>query len=277
MFEHDNIIDVSESTFEDDVIQQSLEVPVVVDFWAPWCGPCRTLGPMLESLASEPEAQFILAKVNVDENPNLAIRYGVRSIPAVKAFDQGQIVAEFVGSQSRHYLEQFIANLVPGPEDMLFNEAESLLGTRHWAEAEDVYRDILDETPNDRAALLGLAKALIAQGEGGEALVYLNRIHDGAELNAAETLKPLARFLEEELEIDAEPADDVAVQYRQAARLLAYGNWEAGLDGLLEVLRHDKRYRGGAPRQVMLGVFTLLGDEDELAHQYRRELAFVLF
>jgi putative thioredoxin len=276
----ENIIDVSEATFETDVIQQSQNKPVVVDFWAPWCGPCRMLGPLLEKLAADPELDFVLAKVNVDENPQLSMRYQVQGIPAVKAFVDGEVADEFVGAQPEQRVRQFIEKLVPSEVDLAFREASSLLATRHWSEAEDAFRAILEEHPRHNKARLGLARALMAQGSGCEALELLELSRETAAIVSVERLTPLASYLCQISSTSDEindQTDPIEAQYVQAGRLLQRGNLEAALDGYLDVLRQDKRYRDGEPKDIMLGIFELLGDDDPLTHSYRRELAMVLF
>jgi putative thioredoxin len=275
-----NVIEVSEATFETDVIQQSREKPVVVDFWAPWCGPCRALGPILERLAADPAFDFVLAKLNVDDNPNLAMRYRVQGIPAVKAFVDGKVAAEFVGAQPEAKVRQFIAEVIPDEADRAFREANSLLATRHWAEAEVAFRELLTTYPNYTGAELKLAKALLGQAEGCRAREHLLNAKKSADMLTAQRLLPLAEFLcraEDEstgLELDMDPIEAL---YRRAALLVRRNNIEAALDGLLEVLRQDKRYRQGEPKDVMLGLFELLGDGDPLTQSYRNELAMVLF
>ncbi|MCO5184084.1 MAG: tetratricopeptide repeat protein [Anaerolineae bacterium] len=278
MTDFSNIIDVDEGSFDEDVLQQSWDVPVVVDFWAPWCGPCRMLGPMLEQLANEPGASFILAKVNVDDNPNLSIQCGIRSIPAVKAYVRGQIAAEFTGMQPEPILRQFLSKIAPNEEDFVLNEALSLMATHHWDEAEEAFRAILDEYPNDTRAALGLARVLLRRGNGEEAEEQLQRCRNGQELAQSELLQPLAGFLIQYADgWDDDDPSLIEMQYRQAARLFARQNVEAALDGLIDVLRQDKRYRKGEVRKVILAIFELLGDDDELTRQYRQELAMVLF
>jgi putative thioredoxin len=235
---------------------------------------------MLERLAQEPEAEFILAKVNVDENPNLSIRFGIRGIPAVKAFFHGEVVAEFVGVKPEPMLRQFLNDVLPSDEDYMLNEGLSLLATHHWKQAADAFRDVLDIYPGDASAALGLASALLAQGQGSEAADYLALVKDGSELVRAEALRPLAAFLtqyEEEWSRNDEEREPIEMQYFNAARLLRRGNLEACMDALLEVLRQDKRYRKGEPRRVLLAIFALLGDDDALTFEYRRELATVLY
>jgi putative thioredoxin len=273
----ENIIDVTEETFIEDVLEQSEELPVIVDFWAPWCGPCRMLSPILERLAADPNLHFVLAKVNVDNNPNLSMQYQVQSIPAVLAFVDGDVADEFIGVQPELRIRQFIEQLIPGELDEALGDAQSLLATRHWIKAEQAFRDLIADHPNRPDVALNLAKALLAQGEGCEARDFLKGIKDGTELVEAEKLLPLANYLcliAEDI-TDDEDLSVLEVQYRQGARLIGRGNLAAAMDGLLDVLRQDKRY--GQARQVMVGLFALLGDDDDLTQAYRPELASVLF
>jgi putative thioredoxin len=272
------IQDVDESTFESEVLLRSHEVPVVVDFWATWCGPCRTLGPMLERMAIEAGGAFRLARVDVDNNPRLATRYGIQGIPAVKAFRQGQVAGEFVGAQSETMVRRFIDRLAPSSASRALEEARSLLATRHWAEAEVAFRAILDTSEIDPSASLGLLKSLLMQGKGAEAERVALEFPAGPESGEAEKLKPLAQAL---ADVDRNPevadGEPLAVGLHQSARLIARGNLPAAMDGLLDILRQDKSYRKGLPRQLLLALFLLLGDEDPLTRQYRDELASVIF
>jgi len=260
------------------VLLRSHEVPVVVDFWAEWCGPCRTLGPLLERLTIEAGGAFRLAKVDVDANPNLAARYGVRGIPAVKGFRAGAVVAEFVGAQSEPLVRRFLQNLAPSAESIALERARSLLSTRHWPEAEQAFRELLDEEENSPEATLGLIKSVLMQGRGGEAEGLLNRFPSGTEWVEAEKLRPLAQALAlAEASTASLPDAPLEAAYIRAASLVGRGNVPAALDGLIDILRQDKHYRKDAPRQVLLGLFALLGDDDPLTRQYRDELASILF
>ncbi len=275
-----NIIDVSEATFERDVIQKSHEQPVVVDFWAAWCGPCRMLGPILERLAGEPNSGFILAKVDVDANPSLAMRYRVQGIPAVKAFRDGRVAGEFVGAQPEPRVRQFIKQLVPSELDRTTEMAEDLIARRQWDEAESVYRQLLATSPNDPALKLGLARSLIGLGKGCDARKLLeDLLVIPAMTQKVERLLPLTDYICSVAEKDDANAELTVVeaQYRQAARLMGQGKLAPAMDGLLDVLRHNKMYRDGQVKAVMLGVFELLGDEDPLTNAYRREMASILF
>jgi putative thioredoxin len=271
------ILDVSEATFEFEVINHSMETPVVVDFWAPWCGPCRVLGPTLERLAREANGAFRLARVNVDENPALAARYGIQGIPAVKAFKGGRVAAQFVGAQPEVMVRRFLRELAPREADRALAEATSLLVARHWTEAEQAARRALQDDPESSASALALLKALIAQGKGSDAVDLLERFPAGNEVVMAERLRPLAALLKVAEEHGDELENDLGAEYLQAARLIARGNLAAALDGLLDILRRDKRYRGGEAQKVFLAVLELMGEEDPATREYRDELASVLF
>jgi putative thioredoxin len=275
----EHILDVDESTFESEVLLRSHEMPVLVDFWAEWCGPCRVLSPLLERLAVEGGGAFRLAKVNVDQNPRLTTRYGIQGIPAVKGFRNGQVVAEFVGAQPEAMVRRFVEKLAPSAASLALEKARSLLATRHWSEAEQAFREILAEDEGNAGAALGLVKSLLMQGRGREALQLIERFPAGVESVEAQKLLPLAQLLEMAgAEGQESPPDDpLAARLVQSARLIALGNLPAAMDGLLDILREDKTYRKGLPRQILLALFMLLGDEDPLTRQYRDELASVLF
>lgn len=270
------IVDVDEAGFEAQVVMRSHQVPVVVDFWAEWCGPCKTLGPQLERMAIEAGGSFVLARVDVDANPGLSIRFGVQGIPAVKAFQNGEVVAEFVGAQPEPVVRRFIDRLVPDENQQAVEAANSLLGTRHYPEAEQAFRVIHDENENNAPAALGLMKSLLLQGRGDEALAVWSDFPSSTEWAQAEELVPMAEWLKE-AGADSEPADSKEAEWRQAARLIGLGNFPAAMDGLLDLLRQDKNYHQGAAKKALLAIFALLGDEDPLTRQYRDELASILF
>ena len=274
----EHILDVDESTFEREVIERSYEVPVVVDFWAAWCGPCRVLGPVLERLAIVAGGSFRLAKVDVDASPNLAIRFGVQGIPAVRAFRQGEVAAEFAGAQPESAVRRFLERIAPSEAGQAVEKAASLLATRHWPEAEAAFRAVLDREESDSRAALGLTHALLMQGRGIEALEILDHFPPGQEWAAAERLKPLASLL---ASVDRgeteESGDPLTAQLYRAIRLVARGNLPAAMDGLLDILRQNKTYRKGLPKDLLLALFALLGEGDPLTREYREELASVLF
>ncbi len=273
-----DIVTVTEMDFDQQVLQYSRQRPVVVDFWAPWCGPCRVIGPILERLAHEAAGSFRLAKVNVDENPTLAMRYGVRGIPTVKGFVNGQVVGEFTGALPEAQIRAFVRKLAPSPLDLALEKGDSLLEMREWQGAEAVYREVLQQRPELAHARLGLAKSLLMQGRAREALPLLQNFPASREYQAAQMLLPLAEALVWAEEHPAGESDDpLDAMYRRALDLLRRGNLEAAMDGLLEIIRRDKRYRNDLPRKILLGIFEILGQQHPLTRQYRRELSMALF
>jgi putative thioredoxin len=270
------VVNVNEADFEYEVINYSHNLPVVVDFWAAWCVPCKTLGPLLERLAQEGRGAFRLAKVDVDESPNLALRFGVRSIPNVKAFSQGQVVAEFVGLQPEPRVREFINKLAPSQDTLELEKAQGLLEQHRWAEAETIYRRILKHNPDHSAALLGLVKSTLGQGRGRETLPILNEFPASREYSAAQMLRPLAEAIALPPAYEAD-RDPLGPAFQNSIRLAGRGNQPAAIDGLLDILRENKQYRNGLPRQLVVALLELLGENDPMTRQYRQELASILF
>lgn len=272
----DFIVEVSEADFEEQVLAYSHETPVLVDFWADWCVPCKVLGPILEKIAEEGQGTFRLAKVDVDRNPNLARQFRVSGIPNVKAFRDGAVIAELHGAQPEPRVREFIRGVIPSEVDLLLEKGQSLLAQDRPYEAEEVFRMILELAPDNAGAALGLAKFLILQGEPAEALDILQSFPAGKEYSQAQNLLPLAEALAREpLEVDSD--DILAAAYDRSLRLVERGNLEAAIDGLLDVLRQDKRYRSGEPRRLIIGLLELLGEGHPATLSYRSELASILF
>lgn len=277
MMASDYIIDVSEADFEYQVINYSQRVPVIVDFWAEWCIPCRTLGPMLEELAEESQGVFRLAKVNVDNNQNLAMRYNVHSIPSVKAFKNGSVVAEFSGVQPEPALREFIRKIAPSRIDLTLEKGASLLALEQWNNAEEAFQQVLEDRPNDSTALLGLAKCHLLQGRPSEAISILQDFPPSREFSSAEALIPLSLALLRIGNGDQFSDDPLEAAFNHSLRLFLRGNLPASMDGVLDILRQDKNYRDGEARKTLLGIFELLGDSNPLIRQYRQELATIIF
>jgi putative thioredoxin len=272
-----NIINVTESNFEYEVIKYSHTIPVIVDFWAEWCVPCKMLDSILRKLTIERSGDFRLAKVNVDENQSLAMRFNVSGIPAVKAFRNGNMVAQFSGVQPESKIREFLRELIPSHLDLTLEKGNSLLTAENWDESYTTFRKAIDENPGHPAVLLGLAKCLLAKGLGVKARDILNSFPMSPEFSTAEKLKPLAKALiwsgKKERGLDL-PID---ATYQHALRLVSLGNFPAAMDGILEVLRKDKNYRNGEAKQVILGLFEILGPQNPSTRQYQKELASVLF
>ena len=273
----DFIINVDESDFEYEVLQYSLRTPVVVDFWAEWCVPCRVLSPMLEKLAREAEGRFRLAKVNVDENGKLAKQYKVRNVPAVKAFVEGRVVAEFTGVLKEEDIRDLLRRLAPTPGDLLFDKGNNLLILGDYAEAEEAYRTFLDSQANHPGALLGLARALLFQGKSGEPSLILRNFPASPQYNAAQNLRPVAEAYQTFRDSDVISDNPLEAAFRNGIRLARRGNILAGMDGFLDILRKDKDFRDGLVKDIFVGWLTLIGDAHPEARQYRKDLSTVLF
>jgi putative thioredoxin len=278
MMSSDHIIQVNENDFEYEVLSYSQNTPVVVYFWAEWCKPCKLLGPMLEALAYEANGAFRLAKLDVDNNPNLAVQYGVRSLPTVKAFSEGEVVSEFVGAQPNQRVRDFLSRLAPPSQTSLLEEkAGGYLSLRQWAKAEAAFREVLDQNPEHPAALLGLSKALLAQGEGREALYTLKAFPASSLYASAQRLLPLAEAVTAQADETLPAENDLDAAFAGAVRLASRGSFLPAMDGLLDILRQNRHYRGDKARQLFLAILEMLDSDDSDARQYRAELASVLF
>lgn len=237
-------VDVTDETFQADVVARSATVPVIVDLWAPWCGPCKTLGPMLEQAVATTNGAVELAKVNVDESPQVAKAFSVQSIPAVFAIVDGKVVDQFIGALPMAQIEAFIAKLAPQP-----SEADTLTA----AGDEASLRHALEVEPGHVAATEALARLLLDRGDAAETLTLLARV---PETPAGRALAAEARLLESGSAVGA--AGDSEVEDRLAA--------------LLERVRDDE-----AARQEYIDVLETLGAEDPRTNQFRRALAARLF
>ena len=277
-------IDANQTNFDSAVIQASSNTPVVVDFWAPWCAPCRALGPILEKLAAEYDGRFVLAKVNSDENPELAARYGVRGIPNVKAFVAGEVVDEFSGAVPESAVRRFIENIVPSPADELRlqaltahrndNDVEAALALLDQAQKLDPDSE---EIKVDRAGLfvatgrLAEARALIAS------LAPLTQMDDSVkELEARIDLaEGAAGASSEEALLKRIQADerDLDARLQLAHVYVGRGEYRKALEHLLAIVERDRKFGDDAARKTMLKVFELLGGQGELVSEFRKRLA----
>ncbi|HSM25026.1 MAG TPA: tetratricopeptide repeat protein [Anaerolineaceae bacterium] len=272
------IIDVNESDFEYEVLAYSQNTPVVVDFWATWCRPCKTLSPLLESIAYESMGSFRLAKVDVDTNPNLALQFGVRTVPTVKAFSGAQIVSEFVGNQPVERIRSFITNITPPSKDNLaLEKANSYLANHQWGLAEESFLELIEQYPDRPEILLGLAKSQLGLGDPFEPLLLLRNFPPSKQYATAERLIPYAEALGYHKQNSLPLENDLDNAFANCIRLASRNNIPAALDGLMDILRQNKRFRNGKAHKVILALFELLGEDYELTRSYRSELASILF
>jgi putative thioredoxin len=276
--------EATEENFEREVLEKSRELPVVVDFWAPWCGPCRVLGPVLERLAARAQGRWSLVKVNTDLSPALAEAYGIRGIPAVKAFRGGAVVDEFVGALPEPAVAAWLEGFLPGPADALVAEGDAHLAAGRVEDAESAYRRAHEARPRTFGALAGLARVEARRGNLAAARHWLDLLLPAeAEQAAGEVarlrLEVRAAACGDETAARAHLArdgEDLDARIALAAALVARAP-EQALEHLLEVVRRDRGEKRDEARKAMLEVFDAVGRRSELADRYRALLARELY
>jgi len=275
-----HVKDIDQQAFGAEVLQRSHDVPVVVDFWAEWCGPCKTLGPALEAVATEYAGRFELVKVDVDQNQELSQQFQVQSIPTVIAVKNGEPVSQFMGAIPEPQIRQFIDAILPTEIDLMVEQARDLVLEGDEVAASGVFSQVLEQQPDHVEAGAGLASLLIANGDTETALIVLGRLPRSSEVERLEAAARVtaargADIPELESRLAAAPEDE-ATRIELAQALAANGEHEAALDQLLAgvVAKGGLMERA---RQGMVDVFGLLGDEHPLTATYRKSLANALY
>ena len=276
--------DVTIETFEARALQPSLEVPVIVDFWAPWCQPCQTLTPILEKLANEYKGRFLLAKVNADEQQELAQHFGVRSIPSLKALVAGRLVAELNDAPTEANVRAFIERVVPPPAADLRTQAAELRKNGDLEAALDVLFEACQQEVRDEGALLDAAEILLELGKVEDARPIIAETYE-KEADRAKALRTRLELIDNaadtgeiEARIAANP-DDHAARLELSAALAGAGRFREALEAAMEVVRRDRFFNEGAARAAILKIFeALAGNEthDDLVREYRRALSAAL-
>lgn len=287
-----NVKDSTDQTFMVDVIEASKDQPVLVDFWAPWCGPCKTLGPIIERAVDEHAGKVKLVKINIDENPGVAGQLGVRSIPAVFAFNGGQPVDGFMGALPEGQVKQFIEKILGGTDgakaiDEALDQAEAAAQSGDIGTAAQIYAAIVNEEPQNVRAIAGLARCYLSNGDQERAQMTLDMIPQdkrddpvvksvvlAMELTAE---APAAdEFADRIAAVDANPSDHEA-RFALAEALIAAGRNEDGVDHLLTILQTKMDWSEGKAKEKLLQVFEAAGPTDPVTVDGRRRLASLMF
>ena len=284
------IFDVSgAANFEQLVIENSFHKPVLVDFWAEWCAPCKALMPLLAKITEEYAGELLLAKVNCDIEQDIVMRFGIRSLPTVVLFKDGQPVDGFAGAQSegaiRDMLKPHVAEPAPVAADPM-EAAQAAFADGQFAQAEALLQQILTENNENASALILYARCLAERGELGEAQVVLDAVKSDEHKQALAGAKAQLTFLRQAADLPdaaelksrlAQNADDDEAAYQLAVQQLSRQQYEAALDALLKLFVRNRNYADGLPHKTLLQVFDLLGSDHPLVTTYRRKLYQALY
>ena len=299
----DVIIDGTEATFAQDVIDASMQQPVIVDFWAEWCGPCKTLGPIIEKVVTEAAGAVKLVKIDTESNQQLAMQMRIQSIPTVYAFYQGQPVDGFMGALPESQVQAFVDKLIAAAggaaagatggdgadasaKDVL-EQADTALAAGQNEQARDLYRAVLEQDQTNVKAYTGFARAMLAEGRLAEVQSLMEQVPEellaqpeiislAGMIGLAEQAASLPDTATLQAAVDAN-ADDHSARHTLAQALLGRGQPEAGADHLLEIMRRDREWNDDGARQALLALFDALGQSAPLTVTYRKKLSALLF
>ncbi len=280
-----HVIDVGSESFESDVVKKSHDVPVVVDFWAPWCGPCKTLGPTLEALADDAGGDWILAKVDVDHNQALAQQFSVRGIPAVKAFVDGSVVDEFSGAKPRNAVQLWLSGFLPSKADEAVRKAQKAEAEAEQAAAADAYATALEHDPNHTRALVGLSRIEFARGDIEAAAELLGRVLPGSDGHEDADFQKTwfeveAANVPDIDELEARVEDDssnLTARWELAVKLAADEQYDDALEHLLQIVIRDREFREDIGRETMVRIFHILGTQSDQTRQWQKKLGRAMY
>jgi len=281
------MIDATLSSFERDVIEASMEVPVIVDFWAPWCGPCKALGPLLEKLEREYGGRFKLVNVNADTNPELVASFNLKSIPYAVAFVDGNAVAQFMGAQPESFVRAFLDRLIPNPAEIEHRSAREALAKGQPGIAEDYLKNAIALDPSHAAARLDLISLLLDRGEVDRARSHFSVLTSAARQQSnyqmivarfaaaqtASTLPPIDQLVRR-IHLDR---NDLGARLELAELLISRRDFAPAMHQLLEIVKRDRTFKDDVARRKLLAVFEMAQDHPELVAEYRSRLSSLLF
>jgi putative thioredoxin len=263
--------------FQTEVIERSKQIPVLVDFWAEWCGPCKILGPVLERLAAQANGNWQLAKVDTEELRDVAAQYNIRSIPNVKLFVDGKVETEFVGALPEPMVKQWLAKNIPAKYRKDVELAEMLLKENKTDEAQQLLNQVIDHEPGDHKARVLLAQTLLFSDAAKSAELLRGIEQDSEEFDRAEALRTVASLLEKAKKPESLVESPVKQAYLDAIKKLERQEYPAALDAFIGIIRSDRYYDDDRSRKACIAIFKLLGEDHEVTKQYRREFSRALY
>ena len=263
--------------FQKDVIEASAARPVLVDFWAQWCGPCRMLGPLLESLAREQADRWTLVKVETDKHPDISAAYGVRGIPNVKLFRDGKVADEFTGALPERVLRSWLDKAIPDPLNEEVAQAAAMLQAGQALEARTILESVLDREPGHEGAAAHLARSLVIDDPVAAGELVANIYANSKFFEIADSVRTLAGLARHLPDGDDLAEADVRANYLGAIRSLFDKEFDAALDAMIDVIRQDRYYDDDGARKACIALFKLLGEDSEITLRHRRSFDGALY
>ena len=263
--------------FNNDIIEQSKKIPVLVDFWAEWCGPCKVLGPVLEKLADKHKDKWVLVKLNTDKNPDLAAKYGIRGIPNVKLFVNGEVVNEFTGALPEHMIEDWLKKAIPGKSSKRIEEAKRLIEENKDEESIKILEDVHQQEPDNEDAKILLAKLLVFSDLNKAVQLSKNVDSKPENYELAESIQTIASLFEKSNNGIVLSESSVRENYLSAIEDLKQQKFDSSLEKFIDVIRNDRDFDNDGARKACIAIFKYLGEENEITLKNRRDFGSALY
>jgi putative thioredoxin len=259
--------------FSKDVINRSKSIPVLVDFWAEWCGPCRILGPVLERLAAKYEGRFELVKVNTDVNQEIAAKYGIRGIPNVKLFINGNVADEFTGALPEHSVEQWLKKAIPGKHSKDIENVKELISKDENEKASVILEKLIKDEPDNSELKVLLARSILFRDHEKAEKLALESEDNVENLEIIDSIKTIAHLFS----LNGINNSDASVKYKSAIEELKKKNFDAALEKFIDVIKTDRSIDDDGARKACIAIFKLLGEENVITLRHRRDFGSALY